>query len=62
MRIEEMAEWANSKSCGPHRRGEGCDDEACSVNDEALELIRALRRIDTQDSSGISVNGWIIDD
>ena len=62
MKVTELETWADSKSCSPHRNGESCEHDACAVNDEALDLIRSLRRVDTHDSSGTSILGWIIDD
>ncbi len=62
LKIQDLADWADSKSCAPHRQGKSCDHEACSINDEALALIRSLRRVDLIAPNMTNLNGWIIDD
>ena len=62
MKVEQLADWARSKSCDDRRSSGTCEHEACDENEEAVRLLEKLVRFRGTDSRGRPVSGWLLAD
>ena len=62
MKVEQLADWARSKSCNDYRASGQCEHDACKENDEAVELLEKLVRFQGEDDAGKRMSGWLLAD